>query len=504
MKCSKCGYESENAKFCPTCGSQLESYSIPLTKEAEELQQKKNNKTLIKLLLILLGSLITIIVLFFLIKMIFFNKESNNLNRVFNENNLILIEKNNLYGYINSKGKIIIEPKYNKANNFTGEHTLVTLKNETSKTGFEYQIIDKKGNIKYKTINTYDIDYISEYNLWIIEDVLFDGNINPITKKDMYIDYEDYGYFTYEDYSNNTSGVIDNTGKVIFKWEYDSINMDIAESYTNDYYAEIENYDDKSVIISLKTGKILYENPDVLKYNIASDENNIFKIYNNKTYETVDYLWFKDEKLAFQLNGIAYDVELKNENVLEIDYGYNYDEKYNKHQRYYYYDYKTQKLLEQLPQSDIKDATIVINGYVEFSCPDKKGIMNGEQTILPCEYDDIEYLNQKVYEYLKTYKNMDLVIVSLNKEIYLYDLNKKQAIHKFELAKMYNIDTYSSTFIISKNTKNNTQNVYNILTNKELNFSTSSNIKVYTNYITVKENNKTIYYNTNLEKIYEI
>lgn len=333
---------------------------------------------------------------------------------------------------------------------------------------------------------------------------LYNGKMQAITSKDVYVNYEDYGYFTFEDYENKNSGVIDSTGKIIFKWNYDDIIMDISDTDIEKHYAEIESYETKDIIISLQTGKILYENPDISKYNIMSEDDNIFKIYDNSSYDTVDYLWFYDEKLAFQLNGDARDISLKTKDILEIDYGYSYEEKYNKTQRRYYYDYKTGKLLEEMPTKEYDMEDIVLGEYIEYSCSSKKGLMKDEKVILPCEYNDIKYINKYVYEYLKSEKSLNLVILSKNNEIELYDLNKNNVVYKFNTTKIYDIDIYASTFIIFTNRDTEKKTVYNMLTNKEITFDSDTDIDVYSNYIIVKSDDKTIYYNTKLEKIYEI
>ncbi len=482
MKCLKCGYENKDGNFCIKCGEKLKEKNL------------KTSKKLIKLVSCITLILLILIILFFIIKNIFFTSK---INSIYNPNNPIVVEKDGLYGYMDTKGKTLLQPVYKEASAFIGSHTLVAIRSKDTLTGLTYQVIDKKGKVKYESNFLSDINYISDYDVWVIENSLYNGEMKKITSEDMYVKYSGYGYLMYE--TKSESGIIDYTGKTIFKWDYPNISMDISKTDEGNHYAEITNLNEKSMIISLQTGKILYENEDTSKYNIMSHDNNIFEVYNKTTYEKIDYIWFKDDKVAFKLNSYAYNVELKSKNILEIDYGYNYKD-YGKSQRKYYYDYKNNNLLENyVPEKDLEFA---IGEYMEYSCSNKKGLMKDDKVIIPCEYDDIKYFNNSVYEYLIT-KNKDLVILNKDNDIYLYDINKKQNIYKFETTNINDIDVYNSTFITYTN-DNDEKIVYNILSNKKMNFDEYSKINIYSNNITVEENNKMSYYNTNLEKIFEI
>lgn len=487
MKCNNCGYENKDAFFCAKCGKKL-------TTDVSETINEKKNKNLVKTLIIM-GIAILLIGLFILIKLIFFNPKTNNSYNIYNENNPIIVEKDGLYGYINKDGKVLIRPTYKEASQFIGNHTLVSIRDYDSQTGSKYQIIDKKGKVKYESDTYSNIDYDKENDIWVIDGTLYDGNMNKITEG-IYVQYEGYGYSYYE--SNNESGIIDSKGKIVFKWNDENINLDISDSDTKDHYAEVTNLEDKDLIISLETGKILFENPDTSKYNIMASDDNIFELYDRRTYDEVDYLWFKDNKLAFRLNGPAYSVELKTQNLLEIDYG-TYYEDYGKTQRKYYYDYKNDKLLENYIE---EETGFSIGDYVQFSCSSKEGLMKNDKIVLPCEYDNMKYLNNNVYEYLHT-KNKDLIILEQNDNICLYNINNKKCVYKFKTTNINDIDVYDSTFITY--TDNNDNNVvYNILSNKEMIFDEYSDIEVYSNNITIEKDNVISYYNVSLNKICEV
>ena len=154
-----------------------------------------------KLIAIIGAAILLAVGIFFLIKNVFF--KSNNISKIFDANNPILIEKDNLYGYIDSKVKVIIEPKYKSASTFKGNYAIVKVEDDSSISGSKYQIINKKGEVKLESESAYTIYYIEDYNVWVVDGILYNENLKALTSQTIYIDYEDYGYFSYYDATNN-------------------------------------------------------------------------------------------------------------------------------------------------------------------------------------------------------------------------------------------------------------------------------------------------------------
>ena len=93
-----------------------------------------------------------------------------------------MVEKNGKYGYIDSNGNFIIDPIYDEAYSFNGNYAIVrtTVKYDdlSSLEKDVYQLIDKYGEVK-ATTPFYDYpEYISKYNVWIINSELYDKNLN--------------------------------------------------------------------------------------------------------------------------------------------------------------------------------------------------------------------------------------------------------------------------------------------------------------------------------------
>lgn len=160
----------------------------------------------------------------------------------FYDNGLILVKKNDKYGYIDSNGNEVIPLIYDKAETFDGKYTVVAQNNH-------HLVINTNG----QTVLNFDgYDYVSslkglnDNQYFAVEKnqkfALFDENkkqltdfrydlIRPIYFSDLLIVDE-----------NNKVGVIDNTGKQIIPTKYDYIENTLKSRDKN--------------IIALKTGYI--------------------------------------------------------------------------------------------------------------------------------------------------------------------------------------------------------------------------------------------------------
>lgn len=481
--------------------------------------KNNSNKNIKNILLIIIGILIILgLCLLVYYKLFRNNKETVDLNTIFDPNKPIVVMNNGKYGYITSEGKTMIESQYKKANDFYGNYAIVSIDNPdtTAYNDTLYQIIDKKGNVKLSS--NYSPKYYSNYDLWVVDGTLYDSNLNKMLSEGITVDYIDNGYFEYSDYVKEEAGIINYKGEKIFTIPETSIVADISENQYNDddLYARVKTYSEpeNEVVISLKTGDILFTSEDAESYYIIEEKNGLFYYYNHTLddgYKNKQYLFFINNKLAYQTTEVVDDVEVYDyENqILEINYGYDYKE-LGKSQRYYYYDVKNKKMLDTKPSKSNSLDNLEIDlieqtyGFKEYSSSGKYGIMSGDKAIVPCEYDDIEYLEVNLFNYMKT-KGKELVLLEKDKQLLLYNIKNSKVITTFNSKYLYDYD--DSTFIKINiyaedgyTTKGYT--IYNLLSDKSMDFESSSDISIGSNYITVKKDNKKIYYNTDFKQIY--
>lgn len=444
-----------------------------------------------------------------------------NLNSIFDPNKPIVVRSNGKYGYITSDRKTIIEPKYNSADDFYGDYAIVTVDNPDTNAYNKsiYQIIDKSGNVKLTSNRYLSPMYFPEFDMWLVEGILYNSNLKKVLAEGITVDYIDYEYFEYSDSVKNECGIMTYKGKKIFTMPGISISADISDNYysEDDLYATVTSYHEprKDVVISLKTGDVLFTSQDPENYYITEDDNGLFYYYNHTVdngYKNKKYLFFIDNKLAYQTTAKVDDVEVYDyqNQILVIDYGDEYEE-LGKTQSTYYYDIKNQKMLETRPTfsnstSDLElELTEKEYGFKKYSSSGKYGLMSGEKVILPCEYDDIEYLNMDLFNYMKS-KDKELILLEKEKELILYNLKTSKAITTFK--SKYAYDYEDSTFIKVNLYEEDfyTQTgytVYNLLSDKSMNFGKDEEIIIGSNYLVVKKDGKRTYYNTDFKEIYK-
>ncbi|MCM1370740.1 MAG: WG repeat-containing protein [Clostridium sp.] len=484
MKCLKCNAENEKtSKFCINCGVRLKP-------------EKRRRLRIVKIRQISAIALLTfmVILLGFIIKMIIGGK-SNYLEQIYNINNPIVIEKKGLYGYIDAKGNILLEPTYLSATQFYGDFAVVGIEDKTNPLGTKYQIINKKGKKILESQYSTNIKYIDDYRIWIVDNKLYNSKLKQLTKDDYIVYYEDYGYLTYINSKMNEVGIINFDGKIIFKQknsDESTIDIEISKTDLEEHYAKICIRGETDKIISLQTGKIIYENEEKNSEILVKDDN-IFIINNNPKSN----LYLKDEKVMYRLDKNINEMSLYSDDILKIDYGYKYSS-YGLTQRYYYHNFITGEVLKEEPlEGNLKK---VLNIYTEYNCLDKIGLKENEKIILPCEYDKILYLPSDLYNYLNITKSLKLIITKKDGNIELKDIKSLKTLYIFEND---SINTYNESTFIKVKSDNNIL-IYNLYTGLYKTFDIKKEIDIYPNYIKVTKDKTVEYYNTSLEKIYEI
>lgn len=477
---------------------------------------KKNKLFILIIILLVVGIGVGV---FFYFKSAKSSLDSNNLDVIYDPDKPIIIKKDNKYGYIKSDGSIMIEPQYQTASDFNGDYAIVTVDNPDQTYSYEktYQIIDNHGNVKLTSESYSSPEYYSDCNIWVVEGVLYDSKLNPILEEGVFVNYISDGYLEYTDNIKQEVGIINCKGKKILSAPGYSISVDISENkYTDDdLYASVKIYDDedREFIVSLKTSDILFTSEDADKYYISEDRNGVFYYYNHTLddgYKNKKYLFFMDNKLMYQTTEVVEDIEVYDyENkILKIDYGYDY-KNLNKEKRYDYYDVKNNEFLTSEPTSSttttVSDIMELTYGYKKFSSSSKYGLMNGENVVLPAEYDDVDFINQSLFSYIKNKKKQELLLVQKDKKTILLDLKNKKELMVFDSRYVY--DTDGSTFIKADIYDNNSYQktsvqIYNVLTGANMIIDKDSSVNIKSNYITVTKDKQKHYYNTKLEEIY--
>lgn len=147
------------------------------------------------------------------------------------------------------------------------------------------------------------------------------------------------------------------------------------------------------------------------------------------------------------------------------------------------------------------------HGYKVVSENSKYGIKKNDKNIVPIIYDDIDFLVEDLFNYVKNEKKQELALAVQENKTSLIDVKTQKIITTFDTENVFQIR--GSTFLwvkfFEEGSKNISKNlVYNVLTDKSMEFEGDVNITIESNYIKVNQNKMNVYYNTNFKKVYEV
>lgn len=440
---------------------------------------------------ILLGIIITAI----FYTMIKDRKNSLFYNKTYDQNTPIMIEKNNKIGYISSNsGKFIIDPIYDYGERFYGGHTIVKVNKNNNN---YYRIIDKN-NVKKLEFETYvNYEYIREYNLWLIDGVLYDKNFLSYFNENYFMEYLSEGLFLYKNETINESGIIDYTNNILFKFKGTNTFVDRNDISKNNIVIRSGNY---YYLCDIKDKEIIYK-VNIKDYQMALFSDNIIKLYlDNKDTK---YIVFKNNKVIYETTDKIEDLKLI-DNYVVIDYGYNFLNN-NKKQRFYYYNLEKEELIKEKPK--FKENNKNEYGYELFYKNNKTGLKKDNKVILNASYDEIKFIQLDLYKYVKHIYNKELVLLYKGSKVELYNLRNNKVIETFNIKNNDYLQTIKDTpYIKVKKYQDNDNTkliLYNIITNKSIELEDFDSFYADTNYVIVKKGNISKYYNSKFEIIYE-
>lgn len=444
--------------------------------------------------------LLFIILISCVIYFLFFRKDGStyaNLDSVFDTNKPVLIfAENKKFGYINTKGKVIVEPTYYNATQFYGDYAGVIFEEDKE----EYAIIDSTGKEVILKKGGEEPKYIIDYDIWVIGDAFYDGNMKRISPENIAVTYDDNGYFTFKDSSNKQSGIIDYKGEIIYTiFGTDGVELEMSHSDydVDEYFVKVTN-NESVFIVSTKTDDLIYTYSG--QSELYADKNNFFYTYQDNGKK--DYLYFYNGALRIEVYSIDSMHVADYENQIIFAKLYNQEK---------YYDILNETELQQPPEKNEYYSSLYgANDYdfEVFDCGDSKGLVDGDKILVSCDYSTVNLLDINLFSYLKKKALKQIVLLEKNSSIIVYDIVKKKELNSF---KNVDVRTYDNSVLVrfTKYSKDDTLPtgyiIYNLLTDQyiEINAEESS-VDVYPSYYVVSNRGIRSYYNADFEKIYEV
>ncbi|MBQ3307379.1 MAG: WG repeat-containing protein [Bacilli bacterium] len=446
-------------------------------------ENKKNFKKLSKNFKILIAGLVLLFIVLLLVLGTRQKQVSKKGLYTFDNNKLITINENGLYGFINQKGKVVTKPEYNYVVDTSGKYAVV-------EKGNTYYLIDQNGKVKQesKTVISYD----QENDLYVSNATLYNSNLNAISPNKLKVVNNGHGFYKFTSEKGNTVGIINSKGRVVYKQEIEDGHafynyIGDTDPLLKETYCVISDNNMYFALINCNTGKVIKKYSEA---TISAAGNNIF--YVETSDKTISSIFVHNNKVALESK--------EGKELIYYSSGYV---QYQKDGKTMYYNIKTKKSQKEMPMDIFFQEKIseweYETGYKKISCTKNYGIIDEKNVIVPCIYDKLVTLPYRLYDYLEN-QGKKYVIAVENEKTYILDMNKNKPVHEFDTKVTLSVQQ-TSPFINYTDEKGKTV-VYNINTNKEKSFDADS-IDTFGNYFRIHKDNKITYYNLKLEKIYE-
>lgn len=217
---------------------------------------------------------------------------------------LIRIEENKKFGYIDNEGTVVVRAKYTSATEFYKGYAIVKNNNNL------YGIINSKGVLEapfgnYYYIGLFGSRYIaSKITNNGLKQALLSPKLEELTSfKYDSISYSNDGMYLFT--RDETMGILNKNGKEIYSFKVDEVddkNIEIEISEIDGTFPLSERYakvkvNDSSTIINLSTGKEIYRY--TLK-DINVLKNNVFYINSDDPNENSIYLVINDNQIRLK------------------------------------------------------------------------------------------------------------------------------------------------------------------------------------------------------------
>ena len=262
--------------------------------------------------------------------------------------NLIKIEENRKFGYIDSEGTIVTRCKYTYGSDYYKGYAIVKNTNNL------YGILNGKGVLEvpfgnYQYVGLFGGRYIvSKITGDGLKQALLDSKLEELTgfKYDS-ISYAKNGMYLFT--RDETMGILNKEGKEIYTFEVDEVddrNIDIEISNVTEDLPLSERYakvkiNDSSTIINLETGKEVYTY--TLK-NINVLDNNVFFIKGETDEDNSTYIVINDNQVKYKTS--------KYKRVRVDDYKSNIAICINSDSTIEYVNLLTQKVINDSPNNE--------------------------------------------------------------------------------------------------------------------------------------------------------
>ena len=469
--------------------------------DTSSLKEKVKSKKSLLIIAIVVILAILLVIGFVIYKKSNSSTQNSELAKYNDSSSLIEVKKDGKYGYINMDGKFVVKPLYEEVLDYNDKYAVV--KSSTSVTSDKsevYQLIDFDGNVKMSSDSMYGFIYNEEYKTWLANGAIYDNNLKRITNDDIDVRLATSGFYSWTNKSITEGGIIRADGKITFTYKFEdknnaSIEVEApisADEEIKEKYCIVTVPNSKYGVVNCNTGKIVY---DFSSKKISTISDNIFSVYDGSYSNKVLTFYAQNDKIMYQST-------YKNASIFYKSGYININDENGT----LYYDTKNDKKLEERPSvfdnllgdSD-EEKFNKFTGITEYECDNgNMNLKKDNKSLLSCEWSEFSYMDFDLYKFLLS-KNKNYIIALKDRKYYIVDINKNKVISDFDT---YFLEDDETLFSIYHDSNSRKEVIYSWLNGNKIELSEDSSYERFSNYVTVTENGKTKYYNSDLKLIY--
>jgi hypothetical protein len=414
-----------------------------------------------------------------------------NVNQRFDQNQLIPFKENGLFGYMNTKGKVVISPRFDKAGSFTGRYAIVT-------SGDKDKIINREGDVQVEALRD-SVFYEPVSQTYLAGGTLYNANLKRVSKNKFDVRQGSRGLYPYAE--GDKHGIMNARGKTIYDCGNSSCEVTVSTTVKelSDAYALISIKAGSKVIVNAKNGKKVLEYGNQTEVEIK--DNNIFAVMSTDNGKAATfYRYIENNKVAVEAeDGVVFSLFDPKNHYFLTDFGEGWADK-NRSSRYAFYRQKDNTFFTTAARRALSIDELA-TGLSRSNCGDNKyGINSGDSEVLKCEYDDIELLDAPLFVFLEKRVGQRIVILKKDNKYTLYDINKNKILMSTESPIQISKD---SPFFAAYDNKSEKVMVYNAITGatQQLSTSDATSWTQGANFFSINSAGKIRYYNNRLEEI---
>ncbi len=413
------------------------------------------------------------------------------LNKRFDPNQLVPVEQNGRYGFLDLDGQWQVRPEYEKVGNFWGEYAIVNLANAS-------QIINRQGEVQLEAGKN-SIFHDDWADTWLVGGVLYNNKFKRQSARNIEVAGGEQGYYSYLSVDSGKSyGIINARGQLVWDCgDGGACTLDLAERLPElDIYAAIKLHSGETQIVNLSRGKLAatYDTNTL----VVAGENNFFTLIGTDKSERQIYL--ADNQVALEgPPGAHYTLADQTGERFFVDFGPFYDKGAYGSQFAYLSLPNRYTFLGAADPWTLEDLT---RGYRTFDCGNGVGLKSLDDEVLPCDYASITLPAADLFTWLRQKNGRQIVLTEQAGQFGLYDLGSKSEVATSAMP-WRNLD--NSPFFVSYLVDSAELLVYNAVSGQETTFSgiKSSSYGAGANYLRLDTDSGTAYYNNRLEKFYQ-